>query len=748
MSNDGRQRFLQLRRANGTLLPATIPQYGVPVPLEAPIEAAGLGEITGPLWRNKVMIVTIAVLGLVLGEIVTLIMKPTYRARASVQIEGISSDPFINNISLSSPLLPNSTPENYLQNEVKVLESETLAKRVADKLELPVEPAGRNWLSFLRWQTPSPAERRIRKVEKALTVRTSLESQVIDLFYDAEDPALATRGANAVTTEFINLNREAREQNARETTDWLNQQAATLKDNLEKSNRQLQDFARSAGLVFAGEPSTLAQDRMRQIQDALAKADEERATKQARLEAAQARPNDLLPDAVASGPLRSYQADLQGLRKDLAQLETLYTPTNYKVQKVKAQIAETEKAIETERKQTLGQLQTEYQAADKLDRMLADAQARQLKTIQRQMEDERSYDLKKSEADATEKLYESTLEKIKEAGIASALRTTNVRVLDSAAIPSVPYSPNPILNMAIGLVIGALGGVGFVVIREGSSVVKRPGETALFDVPELGVIPAAKSSEYPMIRRIGDVMETVPLTDREGSVLAESFRSTLTSILLGAGQPQGPGGRTEGRVLVVTSVDVMEGKTTIVTNLAAAAAERKQRVLVIDTDLRRPSVHERLNVSNAWGLTDMLQRGDFTDFVNQSPVEAMVRPSRIANLSVLPSGPIDSSAAGLLYASDMKSLLRRFRTAFDLILLDTPPLMLYADARLLGRMSDGVVMVVRAARRSREDLQTAYLRLMQDQIQVVGTILNDWKMDSSAARVYSRYYDHSHSRPA
>jgi polysaccharide biosynthesis transport protein len=748
-------------------VPAVVTSYTPPQIVQPSADSVGLNELTSALWRGKGRIAAAAILGLLIGQVVSLLTPRTYRARASLQLEGFNNDQFLREVAPISPSLPNASPENYLQNAVKLLESETLAKRVADRLG-PAREDQRSGtgsavvtqlskrFSFLWPAQMTPEARRIKDVQKALGVRTSLQSQVIELFYDAPDPDLAARGANVAASEFVSLNREARWQLAQDTTEWLNKQAADLKATLESSNQQLQNFAHSAGLVFAGKQSTLAEDRMRQTQDALAKAEADRAAKQARYEAATANPGDLTSDALATGSLRQYQADLQNLRRELAQLQTLYTPTNYKVRRVQAQIAETEKSIQNERKDIIGRLRTEYVGAAGLERLLSEAQKSQLRTVEQQMEMERRYDVKKSEIEATQRLYESMLQKVKEAGAASALRTTNVRTIDSASVPSVPYSPNSLLNMAIGFAIGALGGVGLVLAREGSDKVRRPGESILPDVRELGVIPSADDARAldPAARRVigfrRQARELGLVTrGRETSLLTESFRAALTSILFGAGFNDSPrADRLGGRVLVVTSVDVMEGKTTILTNLGFAAAERKNRVLLIDADLRRPRVHELLDVPNAWGLSDVLQCSNSADFINESPLEALVRPTRIPNLWVLPSGPVSAEIPSLLYSTDLSALLQRFRTEFDLILIDTPPMMLYADGRVLGRMSDGVVMVVRANTRSREELRTAYLKLMQDQVPVLGTILNDWKMDPSQTRTYGRYQNHYRPRPA
>ncbi len=760
MSHNDIGNSMQIERSGQASYVPAVASYTIPQSVSPSADSLGLNELTTSLWRRRTTLAGAAIGGLLIGLVISHLTTPIYRARASVQIEGFSNDQFVREVSPIS-ILPNATPENYLQNEVKLLESETLAKRVAERLGDSAENHQgraarvlaylRNNISFLRPPRMTPEQRRIKNVQKALSVRTSLQSQVIELFYDAPDPHVATRGANSAVSELISLNREAGWQLAKDTTDWLNQQVADLKATLENSNLELQDFARSAGLVFAGKQGTLAEDRMKQLQDALAKAEADRAEKQSRYEAALASSGDVMSDSVAAGPLRQYEIDLQNLRRELAQLQTIYTPTNYRVEKVKAQIAETEKSIRNERKEIVSRLRTEYQAATGRERLLSAVHALQLKTVEQQMDQERRYDVKKGEIDATQRLYESMLQKLKEAGAASALRTTNVRLIDSASVPPVPYSPNSPLNMAIGFAMGALGGIGFVLVREGSSKVRRPGESNLPDVPELGVIPSARDAwalEDPGRKLIGlkhGLGELAVVTrNRDTSLLAESFRAALTSILFGAAFNRGSGAKEPGgRVLVVTSIDVLEGKTTILTNLGIAAAEGNQRVLLIDADLRRPRVHALVNLPNRWGLADMLQGRDQPPITEETPLKALTRRTGIPNLWVLPAGSIDAAmVSSLLYSSDLPILLQHFRREFDLILIDTPPMMLYADARLLGRMSDGVVLVVRANTKSREELKAAHLKLVQDQIPVVGTILNDWKMDPSETRAYGRYYNH------
>ena len=237
---------LQIERAGQLSTPPTVVTGSVAHDFEPKAgDPAGLHTLTALLWRRKLTIGAAAIIGLLIGITVAMFTKPVYRARTSLQLEGF-------NDQASSPVsqqLPNATPENYLQNEVKVIESDTLARRLADEIERGpnqlemskpslIARLGK-WFTSMRTPPGSAAaeieEQRIERIRKALTVRTSLQSQVIELFYDAPDPDLAARGANAAASEFINLNREARSQMVQDTTEWLNKQAAELKERLESS---------------------------------------------------------------------------------------------------------------------------------------------------------------------------------------------------------------------------------------------------------------------------------------------------------------------------------------------------------------------------------------------------------------------------------------------------------------------------------------------------------------------------------
>lgn len=738
-----------VRPEQASLVPTVLTAYPAPDSDRNGTDQAGSPGVSAFLWRRKKAIVTTAIVGLIIGLAFSLVSKPVYRAHTSLQVEDFNQA--WRDITPVSPM-QNASPEDYLQNQVKVLESDTLARRVAEKLApMPESEPGplhalaafaSNFLPFLSPASNSDPKRleqqRIEAVQKALTVRTSMQSQVIEVFFDAPDPVLAARGANAVTSEFMNLNREARLQLVQDTTEWLNKQATELKAKLGNLNQELQNFAARSGLVLPGRDNTPAQERLRELQDALTRAEADRASKQARYEAASSKSGDIMADALASGPIRQYQVDLQTMRRQLADLRTIYTPDNYKVTRLAAQIAETEAAIAKERKAVLDQMHSEYQAAASLERMLSVSLERQLATVGQQTKKELQYSVLKNELDTTQKLYDTVLERAKEAGAASSFRITNIRVIDPATPPSNPYSPDLPLNMAIGLGIGMIGAVGLVLLRTESGKIKQPGELTSAYVPELGVVPSVSRG-----LAIAAGEQNVPATQRDevdSLLLRESFRAVLTSILFSTQADHGRESRSahaQSRLLVVTSVDMMEGKTTIVTNLGIASALQKRDVLLIDADVRRPRLHQRFGLPNASGLTDLLQHPELLDGAEP---ESVVQRTEMPHLWVLTSGSTDVSSANLLYSADMATVLQYLSQRFDLIFIDTPPMSMYADARVLGQVSDGVVMVVRANTNSRDEVRAAYQQLVHDQIRVLGTILNDWKIDRGQARAYSRYY--------
>jgi succinoglycan biosynthesis transport protein ExoP len=403
-----------------------------------------------------------------------------------------------------------------------------------------------------------------------------------------------------------------------------------------------------------------------------------------------------------------------------------------------------EASMQNERAKLIARMKSDYQTAKLREAMLTEAYKRQTALVSNQAYKSIEYNLLKGEADANRQLYEQMLGKVKEAGITSALRTGTARVVDSADTPVNPIAPNFLMASGLGLLGGLLLGSAFAVLKERiDSSVKSPGENATgLNVPEIGVIPLAGTEP----RQVGQNkayglttsgrLELLTWEQRD-SFVAESFRSTLHSLIGNHGSPQ------LHRVVAITSPNSMEGKTTVATNIAIAFAEAGVRVLLVDGDLRRPRLHDVFGVDRGPGLTDLLTATELTDEL----LKTTIRQTNVAGVHLLTSGTQREMITALLYSERMNPLLEKLRQTFHFVLIDTPPTLPVPDARVIGAKCDGVVIVTAAGQTDRKEILLTGQRFAEDRTRVLGTILNKWVPRSDMAHYY-RSYANSYLRSA
>ncbi|HLH44893.1 MAG TPA: polysaccharide biosynthesis tyrosine autokinase [Bryobacteraceae bacterium] len=340
-----------------------------------------------------------------------------------------------------------------------------------------------------------------------------------------------------------------------------------------------------------------------------------------------------------------------------------------------------------------------------------------------------------SKGEAGRRFYEAMAEKAADAGVASAVAQAGIRILSPAEPTPLPYKPNVPLNLAIGTFGGFLLAIGAVMLREqGNGVVRMPGEASMYlTLPELGAIPnAGRRAPGALLNHRHDdsPVERAALEQRFSGV-SESFRATLASIL-----SRGQNG-DEARLFVVTSSRSQEGKTTVVSNLGIALSEISNRVLLIDGDMRSSRLHRVFDQPNSWGLSDVLGE---QNAIEELELEVLVKKTSIPHLYLLPSGACTDNIFRLLCSPRMARLLPRFRQEFDYVIVDAPPCLEFADARILARHAEQLLLVVRADYTDTRTAQAAVQRLLLDRIPVMGVILNRW--DPARAGIYgdASYY--------
>jgi capsular exopolysaccharide synthesis family protein len=732
----------------GSRLPAR-PQYFDAGPAEMmPEPGHGLLEYWDILRRRKGAILLIAFLGALAAVLLTLPQTPVYQARASLEIQNLNEN-FMNmrEVNPTASDGPSYSADYDLQTQVTILQSESVLDRVISKLQLEKKFFDQQdgsrvsaWRKALGLSRPAPVSLRqaaLARLKQNLKVQTQINTRIVEILYDSTDPKLAAQTANAITTEFIQENLEARWQTTQRTGEWLARQMEDFRNKLEKSEEQLQNYARATGLLFTSEKDNVAEEKLRQLQQELSRAQAERVARQSKYEQVASASPDSLPDVLDNLTLKEYQVKLTDLRRQFAELSSSLTAENPSVKKVQAQVSTLEAARENERANITGRIRNEFEAAQRRENLLAAVYATQASVMSGQADKVTHYNILKHEVDTNRQVYDGMLQRVKEAGIASALHTSNVRIIDSAKPPARPYKPSLPLNSALGLLSGFFLGVVFVVMRERADrSIQEPGETpAYLNVPELGVIPSAQAAQRAghyyhtdtksTEKEVGNV-ELVTWQKRP-SVLADSFRATLSSILYSGDNGNRP------RVIVLTSANPSEGKTTVSSNLALALAEMGRRVLLIDGDLRKPRLHQIFNLPNEWGFSDLLEG-------KQPDIEARIVKTDYGELYLLPAGTVAERISLLLHSPLAKEFLKRVKQEFDMVLIDTPPMSLIPDARDLGRLADGVILVVRSTETTRETAAAATQRLMEDGTKVLGTVLNQW--DPQKTTHYGAGYYH------
>ncbi|HST10715.1 MAG TPA: polysaccharide biosynthesis tyrosine autokinase, partial [Terriglobales bacterium] len=348
------------------------------------------------------------------------------------------------------------------------------------------------------------------------------------------------------------------------------------------------------------------------------------------------------------------------------------------------------------------------------------------------------YTLLKRDVDVNRQLYEGLLEKLKEAGVTAGLKSNNIRVVDVARTPTYPTEPNIPRNLAFALMLGLTSGIGLAFLLENMDNTVRTTEQAqvISGLPALGMLPMGSKngtdSAGKKLLTLASSREAVELVTqaRPQSQMAESYRALRTSLLLSnLGTPP--------KVIMITSARPQEGKTTTSINTAIVLAQKGVRVLLVDADLRRPSVHKTLGMGPRSGLSNVLT-GSITleHAITRSPI--------LSNLFVLPAGTPPPNPAELLASSNMRDLLTDLREHYDHIVIDTPPTLSVTDAVVLSQRVDAIILVIRSSKTTKQALRRSRDILMQVNARITGVLLNAVDLSSPDYYYYYEYQGKYH----
>jgi len=719
------------------------------------------------IQKRYATVLVVLLVVFMIGLFATFRGKPVYEARALIEIQKENPDV----PTLQELFQIESVSDAYIETQNRILKSENLARRVITQVGLEKLPEftrrSGSWQIAREKPAPQPIqpqfgvgtaadknvpEEVLKNFEERLTVEPVKRSRLIEVTFESNDPNIAAQVVNTLTAAYIDANLEARWQAAQKASDWLSQQLLGMKAKLEKSEDELQKYGRGNGLLFLetekGTSENIVVQRLRELQQELTKAQADRYAKESLYRLLEERNYAELPGVFDNKLIQELTARLADLQREQSRLSANFNPSYPRVKELQSQIDESKAMLDAERARAAAGIANDYKAAVSHEQMLQQAFVEQERQANDIAGKSVQYNILKREADTNKQLYVGLLEKLKETGVSSSLKATNIRVVDPAYPPKKFARPRILLDLSITLIVGMCLGIAAAFLQEHLDNTLKSSEDIerFLQIPSLGAVPAMELSANP--RRMHGFQSRTPMLGAENAngknghngrngnngskngtqlappwnrievqdggghhnvALAEAFHGLRTSVLLSTA-------KRPPATLLVTSAQQGEGKTTVAANLAASLAQLGDSVLLIDADLRRPSLQKFFQVSRSTGLVNYLT-GD-------SDWRSLVWQAAPIGVSVLFCGPVPPNPADLLSSEYMRSLIREASKEYKFVVLDSPPLLNLSDSRILATLVDGVILVVGGGSTPRELVQRAYLSAVDAGSHVIGATIN------------------------
>jgi polysaccharide biosynthesis transport protein len=580
-----------------------------------------------------------------------------------------------------------------------------------------------------------------------LTAEPLPDTRMLVISFQHTDPVLAADIVDNVAQVFIQRSFEGKTEKFTKTSEWLDRTTRELQSKVEQADKELADYSGSHNIYSSDGKENLAIEKLTKLHGESTRAQTERLMKQSLYEEVKAGRVSQLPESFADPRMSELQKKLGDLEATYSQLNVTYGPKHPKVVEASEQIATTKRQLEDSRKSLEDKLKADYERAIRDEGSLGGALSIAKSEAAQQNQAAIQFNILKKNVDIANSLYTEFLQKTNQARIQEHEQHSDTKMIDPPQVPVTPIAPNRPRTILIGFAVSLLAGIGLALFLEYlDNTVKTVEDVSRYaQLPALSVIPAIKGrraralsagsngkkqtkSGLTLNKGNGLNLDQLPLLDARSSV-AEAYRVLRTSVLLSsADKPP--------KTILVTSGQPGEGKTTTVINTAISLAQLGSSVLIIDCDLRKPSVHKILGVDHVVGLSTYLaRRAELDDVIQKLP---------IANLSLLASGRIPPNPAELISSSRMKEMLGLLSERFDHILIDSPPLLKVTDPVILSTLVDGVMLVVHGGKSTREVVRRTRQELSGAGAKIFGVVLNnvDVHRDGYDSYYYDTYSDY------
>jgi len=730
--------------------------------------------------KRKWVLISFAAALVIFTGVFSFLATPIYKSKTTLLIEDEASKML--SIDETFSYQPQFTRDlRFFNTQLMLLKSNSLAERIARKMNLLSRPefgagqeqkqsimsSAKNILT-LKWLAPkkrplaeqtrtksrsNPYSDVAKRILNRIEVKPVRDTKLVDVSFVSSSPTLAAEVANTLAEEFISFSVEKRYETTQQASNFLSEQISSLQEDLAAKEQELQKYGQEKDLFFLSNTESTAVNKLAEINSAFTQATLDRIKSEATYRELKDLSIDSLPPVVNDPVIQQLKTDYARLKNDYDEKSKIFKPDYPEMIQLKARLD----SIANQLKKAADAAESEYRSALNREGSLANLLETQRKEVAKMNKNAIFYNSLKIEVENKRRLLNSLGERQNETLVSArlaGLKTSNINIIDKAEVPERPISPKKRLNLILALLFGLLGGIALCFLLEIlDNTVKGPEDVEkLVGLPSLGVIPflspdglkeSRKDNYYVDYQFSSSIeKENVPGEEELSEIkdidlinlryprlsISEDYRTARTSILLS--QAENP-----PKTILFTSCMPQEGKTSTVANMAISFSQLHERVLIIEADLRRPRLHKIFKVRNVKGLSGYL--------TGKAGLKDAIQMTSVENVWLLPCGPIPPNPVELINSKKMRNMIEAVREVFDVVLIDSPPLLAVVDTVIISSFVDGTVIVIHVGKTTRKPFLNAVAKLRQARAKIMGVVFNKLSVEK---RNY-QYMDYYHYYP-
>jgi capsular exopolysaccharide synthesis family protein len=673
-------------------------------------------------WVAGVFLGVVAVVG-----VATLLATPIYRSFTTLQIIQDNPSALVGERDPLTIMSGQDSLARFYETQYMLLNSRPMIYRIIETLSLTEHPQ----YKALKKDNPDKSAQWVKdaianRISGNLEVKPLKKSYLVEISFKSPDKELAQAVPNTIYQEYVKFSMVTRHQSYKLIKEWLEKELHQLAAKVEASERKLYEQGREKDfLSLETKEENVIVRKYVELNDLLTKAQAERTLKEAQYRQIQEKGLDA-PLIINNGLVQKLREDTINQEAKVSSINKIYDKNYPQLQAEEARLKDLRLRLNHELQRMRSGIESDYEAALRAENLLREAMESQKGKVVDLQNNLVQHHILKRDMLTNEQLYQALLARMKEASVASTMVTSNVAVIAPGELPLVPYLPKKKLNLALATVIGLLGGIGMAFLMEylDDSLKTTEEVERVCRIPSLGMLPFLSPNGQGTPEEEEKSLELATV-NQPRSMLAEAVFHIRTAVMLSiSGGPP--------KIIIVTSPNPSEGKTTLSANLASSLAITGKKVVLIDGDLRKPSIHQIFQQPGQPGLSNFL--------TGSASLSEVLRPTLVPELFFIPAGAIPPNPVQLVTSEAFKELLESLEQDFHHVIVDTPPLIGFTDARAISSLAEGVLLVGKHLSTSRAAMRLAVQLLAQVRAPILGAVMNMARRDKIGYGGYYGYY--------